>query len=310
MAVTEQDAARGQRVMFGAQPITYRPATLNIATTPSGLNAGALERHLRRHPGDRLLKPLLEGVFAALEQADILGSLLRPGEHIEAAIKALQQPHTIPMDFDADDAQLRRTITAMARHDPAELKRMLLDRVAQSFAAERGSADDVAAQLFGGEAERGVRLLQLLDRKYAVVATNPPYMGSGNMDAPLKKYVEQHFKPGKRDLYAAFMLRCLGLCRHSGRVARITQQSWMFLRSFAEMRAGDDGLLRTSGIEALAHLGEYGFEDTSAAGAFTAMFVLLNAAPHTEHRMVAFRLVGIKSPQEKAKVLREAAVLQ
>jgi len=38
-----------------------------------------------------------------------------------------------------------------------------------------------------------------------------------------------------------------------------------------------------------------------------AMFVMLNAAPHTEHRMVAFRLVGIKSPQEKARVFRESA---
>jgi len=48
----------------------------------------------------------------------------------------------------------------MARHDPAELKRMLLDRVAQSFAAESGDADDVAAQLFGrgaGDSDTVVR---------------------------------------------------------------------------------------------------------------------------------------------------------
>ena len=100
--------------------MVYRPASLNIATTPSmaftegsGSNSklkpqtsSLLTRHLRRHPGDRVLKPLLEGVFAALEQADILGSLLRPAEHIDSAIKALQQPHTIQMDFDADDAAL------------------------------------------------------------------------------------------------------------------------------------------------------------------------------------------------------------
>ncbi len=114
------------------------------------------------------MKPLLEGVFAALERADILGSLLRPAEHIDAAIKALQGTHQVAMDFDADDASLRRTITALAKSDPAELKRMLLDRVATSFAAEVGDSD-VAARLFGREAAGGVRLLQLLDRKYAVV---------------------------------------------------------------------------------------------------------------------------------------------
>ncbi len=297
---------------------SYRPAAMNIATTPSGLNAGALQRHLRRHPQDRLLKPLLEGVFAALEQADILGSLLRPAEHIEAAMKALQQPHTVPMDFDADDAALRRTITTMARHDPAELKRMLLDRVAQSFAAESDNADDVAAQLFGREAERGVRLLQLLDRRYAVVVTNPPYMGSRNMAEALKKYVERVYKSGKRDLYAAFILRCIGLCRSSGRIAMVTQQSWMFLRSFSDLRAIDEtqakstkseifqGMLRETCIEFIAHLGEFAFEDASAAGAFASMFVLRNRRPQVNTQIVAFRLVGLRSSEEKRSRLLSA----
>jgi len=39
------------------------------------------------------------------------------------------------------------------------------------------------------------------------------------------------------------------------------------------------------------------------------MFVLWNSKPTPEHRMVAFRLVGLKSPAGKARVLREAAVV-
>jgi hypothetical protein len=281
------------------------PIENNIASTPSGLSAGALQRHLRRHPEDRVLKPLLEGVFTALEQADILGSLLRPAEHIDAAIKALQGTHQVAMDFEADDAALRRTITELARRDPAELKKVLLDRVAKSFAAEAG-AGDVAADLFGREAERGVRLLQLLDRKYGVVVTNPPYMGSANMDAPLKSYIERHFKPGKRDIYAAFILRCLSMTRAGGRVAMITQQSWMFLRSFADLRGGEGGLLYTSAVEALAHLGSAAFEEISGEVVQNVMFVLANSNPAPTHRMTAFRLVGLRSPGEKARVLREA----
>ncbi len=304
----------------------YQPATIQIATTPSGLNTGALQRHLQRHPGDRVLRPLLDGIFTALEQADILGSLLQPSAHIDAAIAVLQQPHTIPMDFDADDAALRRTITTQAQSDPSELKRMLLERVAQSFGREAGASADVAAVLFGREAAGGVRLLQLLDRTYAVVVTNPPYMGSGNMDAPLKKYVEQHYKAGKRDLYAAFILRCLALCRYAGQVAMITQQSWMFLRSFADLRAlpleasatparpqpasaspAFPGLLRATTIETLAHLGPNAFEEISGEVVQNAMFVLTNAPPHPDHRIVALRLVGLKSPGAKAQVLREVA---
>jgi len=36
-------------------------------------------------------------------------------------------------------------------------------------------------------------------------------MGSKNMGPVLRKYVEQHYPTGKRDLYAAFILRCVDL---------------------------------------------------------------------------------------------------
>ncbi|MEI7768475.1 MAG: BREX-1 system adenine-specific DNA-methyltransferase PglX [Chloroflexales bacterium] len=300
-----KEEARRQRRPLSA--IGYRLSAINIATTPSGLSAGALQRHLRRHPEDRVMKPLLEGVFAALERADVLGSLLRPAEHIDAAITALQGTHQVAMDFDADDATLRRTITALAKSDPAELKRLLLDRVATSFAAEAGDSD-VAARLFGREAAGGVRLLQLLDRRYALVVTNPPYMGSANMDALLKSYVEKHFKAGKRDLYAAFILRCLNLCRSQGRVAMITQQSWMFLRSFAELRGGEVGLLQTSTVESLAHLGAAAFEEISGEVVQSVMFVLGNTRPQADHRITALRLVGLRSPAEKARLLCDVII--
>ena len=218
-------------------PGTYTPPVMNLATTPTSLNEGALQRHLLRHPQDMPLKPLLEGIFSGLEQADILGSLIRPKEYLDNAIAELQRPHTIRMDFDPEEAELRRTITAMANHNPVGLRQMLLDRIADSFKAEAGNTDDVSAALFGREAEQGVRLLQLLDRRYAVVVTNPPYMGSKNMDTSLRKYVEKYYSSGKRDFYAAFILRCIELCRPNGRIAMVTQQNWMFLQSFVELRA-------------------------------------------------------------------------
>jgi hypothetical protein len=304
-------------------PGTYIPPAMNLATTPTSLSKGALQRHLQRHPQDMPLKPLLEGIFAGLEQADILGSLLRPKEYLDHAIAELQRPHTIRMDDNPEDAEFRRTITEMANRDPLGLRQMLLERIAESFKAESGNTDDVSAALFGREAERGVRLLQLLDQHYAVVVTNPPYMGSKNMDTLLKKYVEKYYPSGKRDLYAAFILRCLELCRPNGRVAMVTQQSWMFLRSYSELRAMPEeklqgirksgtftGLLRETSIEALAHLGEFAFEESAAAGAFAAMFTLANQQPTSDHRMIAFRLVGLKSVGEKVKLLKQARQFQ
>src|SRR5207248_834395 len=53
-------------------PGTYIPPAMNLATTPTSLNKGALQRLLLSHPQDMPFKPLLEGIFSGLEQADIL----------------------------------------------------------------------------------------------------------------------------------------------------------------------------------------------------------------------------------------------
>src|SRR5690606_35313424 len=95
------------------------------------------------------------------------------------------------------------------------------------------------------------------------------------------------------------------------------QHSWMFLRSFADLRALDEekrrkaprdfaGVLRATTVEVLAHLGEHAFHDAAAAGAFVALFVVAKAAPAAAHRLTAFRLVGPKSPEEKDVLLRQA----
>ena len=231
---TVRDERRARRL---PGPGAYRPAAMNLATTPGRVAPGALERHLQRHPADRLLEPLLRGVFAALEQADVLGSLLQPREHLAAAVAELRHPHTRRMQFDPDLDAFSRAVEEMAQADPAGLEAHLLDRVAESFTADAQGADDVAAQLFGGAAERGVRLLQLLDRRYAVVVTNPPYMGSASMDKVLRGYVEKNYMAGKRDLYSAFILRCLQLCNQLGRMAMVTKQGWLLDHEYADFRA-------------------------------------------------------------------------
>jgi N-6 DNA Methylase len=292
---------------------TYRPPPMNIATTPTNLNKGALERHLQRHPQDRLFEPLIKEVFAGLEQAELLGSLLRPREYLEKAITDLQHQHGVQRSlFDPDTDELSLEIAALAKSDPVGLKQMALERVAASFKSEAGNVDDVSAMLFGREAEQGVHLMQLLDQQYAVVVTNPPYMGSRHMDLSLKKYVEKYYTPGKRDVYAAFILRCLELCKSKGKVAMVTMQNWMFLRSFAELRAVSQeqlatytrerkftGLLRETSIDILAHLGSNSFEEIGGEVVQSVMFAVSNKVPNEDHMMIAFRLVGIKTLVEK-----------
>jgi len=139
-------------------------------------------------------------------------------------------------------------------------------------------------------------------------------MGSKNMGTMLKKYVQRHYEPGKRDLYAAFILRNLRLADDGRRVAMVTQQSWMFLRSFAELRAMDEdkvdahgfkGLLRDTTIETLAHLGPGAFAEISGEVVNCALFTFAKLEPDQDHRITTFRLIGPNSSAEKDALLRE-----
>jgi len=297
----------------------YISPQMHLATTPTNLDRGALDRHIQRYPEDVVYRPLLDKVFEGLEQADILGSLLRSREYLDQAIANLQKPHTVELSFSQAEANLRQDVTALAHSDPTQLRQMLLDRIAASFHSESTRTDDVSMTLFGREAERGVRLLQVLDRQYAVVATNPPYLGNNYMNEFLRNHVKKYYPSGKRNLYSTFILRCLELCQPNGRVAMVTMHTWMFLHNFTEFRAllekklvierkkgSFTGILRETSIEVLAHLGPHAFEEIGGEVVQSNMHILKKSIPQLNHHINAFRLIKLKTPQEKAQNLQAA----
>ena len=190
-------------------------------------------------------------IFDSLRHADELGTLLQIEEPVEKEFRILKarddenraglpkQETLFPAMKKAEQQTLPLGITSYE-----EWKDGLLVRLNAHFQEEFASAD-FSSRFFGETAGKGLSLFDFLSRRYDVVATNPPYMGSKNMGPVVKRYVEKHFASGKRDLYAAFILRCLELAKpETGRVAMVTQQSWMFLRSFADLRALDEEKLK------------------------------------------------------------------
>ena len=75
-----------------------------------------------------------------------------------------------------------------------------------------------------------------LSRQYAAVVANPPYMGSGNMGNDLKKFVNDHYKDGKADLFAAFIYRLLLMVPEHGRLGFMSPYVWMFISSYEQLR--------------------------------------------------------------------------
>ena len=115
-------------------------------------------------------------------------------------------------------------------------------------------------------AEQVVVQAEYLSRSYAVVATNPPYMGSGNMGQVLSSWVKKHHPRAKSDLITVFMERACELCSPGGVWAMINLPSWMFLKSFTQFRKE---LLRNTTINSLIHLGRGIFGSDFGTVAFT-----------------------------------------
>ena len=118
-----------------------------------------------------------------------------------------------------------------------------------------------------------IRVAEVIAQKYDVVMTNPPYMGSGNMDARLSEFVKKHYPDSKSDLFAVFIERCGQMTGKNRYQAMITQHAWMFLSSFEKLRAK---LLMKDTVN-MAHLGPRAFEEIGGEVVQTTSFVMRNS---------------------------------
>ena len=97
-----------------------------------------------------------------------------------------------------------------------------------------------------------IEVLLVLTQKYEAVAANPPYMGSGNMNDDLKKYLVVYYPDSKSDLFAVFIETMIDLCIDNGKLGCITMESWMFLSSYEKLRYK---IIDNYFIASLAHFG-------------------------------------------------------
>lgn len=145
------------------------------------------------------------------------------------------------------------------------------------FAVPRGADEGQMMLDIHGEIEISERLQMLINigevlaQQYNIVVTNPPYMGSGGMNAKLLNFIKKKYPNGKTDLFSCFIERCLSLSSSLSFVAMITMESWMFLSSFEELRKK---IVATKTLTTMVHMPYLGKGGTSLGINFgTAMFV-------------------------------------
>jgi len=158
----------------------------------------------------------------------------------------------------------------------------------------KNDAEDITAY---AEYENDLRIWnfkRLLSLKYDVVCTNPPYMGSSNMDLKMLEFVKKNYPDSKSDLFATFIERCNEFLKPTGYQAMITQHVWMFLSSYEKLREK----LVCRDIINMIHLGARAFEEINGEVVQTTAFVI-SKQNIEDFKAIYIRLVNYDSQRTK-----------
>ena len=81
-----------------------------------------------------------------------------------------------------------------------------------------------------------LKIAGILINKYDVVITNPPYIGNKFLPKELKVFIENNYKKYKSDVFSAFIVRIIEMCKKDGAIGMLTPYVWMFISTYEEIR--------------------------------------------------------------------------
>lgn len=178
-------------------------------------------RFLRRGVHPRIT--VLSRVEFSEEERDAIARTMKDQERLDAPF-LLEQADLLDVLAHLDEAG--------SLFAPTEADLRLVRAVAETVMDEAGMFGMAAAE----KAQRALEELGPLARHYDVVVANPPYLGSGNMDSWMSKWVKKNYPDEKSDLCTCFIARGLNFAYENSFVAIITSDTCMYLSSFEKMR--------------------------------------------------------------------------
>ena len=135
----------------------------------------------------------------------------------------------------------------------------------------------------------------IMSKKYAVVCTNPPYMGK--LESHLKDFVVNNYKEYSGDLFSVFMYRNFDFCKKDGYSAFMTPFVWMFIKTYEHLR---NFIINNKSITSLIQMEYSAFEEATVP---ICSFILKNGKD--ANKALCFRLSDFKGGMEvqKKKIL-------
>lgn len=95
----------------------------------------------------------------------------------------------------------------------------------------------IYSPMIRGRLRFSIKQAKIMQQRYEVAITNPPYLSNSRMSQKLSDYITSHFKEEKSDFCAVFYKKMAeSFACNNGFVSLITTNSWMFLKSFEPLR--------------------------------------------------------------------------
>ena len=137
--------------------------------------------------------------------------------------------------------------------------------VLERFVEGLGTTGQISFENVGSEETQEslrklVRVSKNLGQKYDAVVTNPPYMGTSNMNATLSKFIKDNYADYKSDFFSAFIVKCSAMAKKEGYLGFLTPYVWMFIQSYEKLR---QYLFTQATIETLIQFEYSAFEEAT-----------------------------------------------
>jgi len=154
-----------------------------------------------------------------------------------------------------------------------------------------------------GDAEHQLSVRDtLFDRipdSFDVIATNPPYLSSRNLDPKIVRRLKAKYPSAWRDHYTCFLMQSLEMLCPGGRLGILSMHSFMFTGAFQRMRRE---IGQQADVQTTAHFGP-GLFQIGNPGTLQTAAIVLQKKPATADAAIFYRLVNA---DDKQSALQEA----
>ena len=273
-----------------ALPAGFTPRDVRVKRTnlvvANAVDLGAdrlrilVERLGNRAGSPGLRARLFETLWDNLRHVGELGSLVQVREGVTRVLDDWVEAEAhatgitrVLQPTDEEQLELGSLLTEAARAhaEQLELKRKVLEDEAANLshellaaveAAAASIADDPTDRLFAEDTARGLKLVQLLSRRYDVAVMNPPY---GAFVPRVKDFVKAAYPLTSNDIYAAFLDRACQLTEPEGYVGALVSRTFVAQVSAKKLR--EQILLKRNPLIVMLDLGPGILDDATVEAA-------------------------------------------